>query len=106
MYLSMSAGLTHLECRLLAPIRSDQAHKGIHPRVSPQLHSYTCASGNHIRNAGTVLTLGRSWVPERMARSLPHKELQGKIHQQQPKLVEAEWAMRAKWEFLLKLYTV
>lgn len=53
-----------------------------------------------------MLTLGRSWVPERMARSLPHKELQGKIHQQQPKLVEAEWAMRAKWEFLLKLYTV
>ena len=50
--------------------------KGRPPWVSPQLHSNTRASGKHILSAGTVLTLGRSWVPERTARSLPLKELQ------------------------------
>lgn len=59
-----SASLTHLECHLLAPPRSCQAHRGVQPLVSPHLHPCMHASAEHFLSACSVLILGRYRVPE------------------------------------------
>lgn len=86
---SIPAGPTHLECPLLFPSRSYQAH----------LHSCVCASAKDFLSACSVQLPGRQPGPgDKIGTVSAPKELQEETHQQDlwPELVQAKMAVSAK----------